>query len=48
MDKILFATDSPWADQEEYVGRIQNMNLTAEEKEAVLGRNAKELLDTVR
>ena len=48
IDKILFATDSPWADQEEYVGRIQNMNLTAEEKEAVLGRNAKELLDTVR
>lgn len=48
IDKILFATDSPWADQEEYVGRIQAMDLTTEEKEAVLGRNAKELLDTVR
>lgn len=43
--KILFATDSPWAKQEEFVAKIQNMNMSYEAKEAILGGNAMKLLN---
>ena len=42
--KILFATDSPWADQQDYVSRICRMPLTQEEKDAILWINGAELL----
>jgi len=39
-DKILFATDSPWEDQMDYVNRIQEMPLSSEEKTMMFGENA--------
>lgn len=44
-DKILFATDSPWEQQDDYITRIQNTNLTDSEKEQILSGNAKKLLE---
>lgn len=43
-EKILFATDSPWEDQSDYIRRINATALTAEEKTAILGENARKLL----
>lgn len=43
-DRICFATDSPWADQKEYVELIQNMQLTDAEKEQIFSGTAKKLL----
>lgn len=43
-DKILFATDSPWEDQADYIRRIQEMPLTPEDKANILGVNAAKLL----
>ncbi len=43
-DKVLFATDSPWEDQADYIGRIERMPLTADEKQAVFAGNAAALL----
>ena len=45
MDKILFATDSPWRRQKNYVERIKQMPLEPEEIEMILGINAARLLD---
>ena len=45
VNKILFATDSPWADQKEYVDIIQTMNLSQEEKDCILYKNALNLLE---
>ena len=47
-DKILFATDSPWAGQKEFVALLQKMPLTEEEKEQILGGNACRLLGNLR
>lgn len=44
-DKILFATDSPWSGQKEFLQIIQEMPLTEEERIKILGENAKKLLD---
>lgn len=44
-DRILFGTGSPWADQQAYVDRLQAMPLTEAEKENILWKNAKELLE---
>lgn len=44
-DKILFATDSPWEEQKDYIGRIEAMALTDEEKAMILGENAAKLLN---
>lgn len=44
-DKILFASDSPWAGQKEYVKFFQNLPLTDEEKSMILSENAKRLLN---
>ncbi len=43
-DRVLFATDSPWAEQRDYVNRIRAMSLTEQEKEKILAGNAKQLL----
>ena len=44
-DRILFATDSPWAGQKEFVDYLKSMDLTDEEKNSILGENAQRLLD---
>ena len=47
-DKILFATDSPWNGQKEYIERFKSLRgLTDREKQLILGRNAEELLGLV-
>lgn len=46
-DKILFATDSPWAKQKKFVEIVKNLPITDEEKENVLGGNAERLLGIV-
>lgn len=43
-DKILFATDSPWESQKDYVARIKAMPLSAEEQEMIFSGNARKLL----
>ncbi len=43
-DKILFATDSPWSDPQEYVHRIQALPLTQREQEDIFWKNALLLL----
>ncbi len=39
-DKVLFATDSPWADESDYIGRIKDMAFTGDEKERIFSGNA--------
>ena len=43
-DRILFATDCPWADQKAYVDAFRSLPFTEEEKNAILGENALKLL----
>ena len=43
-DRVLFGTDSPWADQRASVAEILALPLTDEEKQAILSRNAGKLL----
>lgn len=43
-DRILFATDSPWQDQADYIGRIKAMDFSDAEKEQIFGGNAVALL----
>lgn len=43
-DKVLFATDSPWEAQKDYISRVENTSLTLEEKELIFSGNARELL----
>lgn len=42
--KVLFGTDSPWADQREYVKRLGAAGLAPEELSAVMSENAREIL----
>ncbi|MBQ3285968.1 MAG: amidohydrolase [Ruminococcus sp.] len=45
-DKILFATDSPWNGQKEYVKRFKTLKgLSDTEKEMILGKNAERILN---
>ena len=44
-DKILFATDSPWGGQKEFVEILSDMPLTSEEMELIFSGNARRLLD---
>lgn len=44
-DHILFGTDSPWEDQEEYLRWTRQSGLNNQELTAILGENAKKLLD---
>lgn len=43
-EKVLFATDCPWADQLDYVNRIKSAELTDDEKENIFHKNAEKLL----
>lgn len=43
-DHVLFGTDSPWEAQAAEVDRIKNLPLTLQEKAAILGNNAAEIL----
>ena len=43
-DRILFGTDSPWADQKTEVNRIRALPLTQGEKASILSGNARQLL----
>ncbi len=42
--RILFGTDSPWADQKDYAAAVEALPLTREEREAVMWKNAARLL----
>ena len=44
VDRVLFATDSPWAEQKDYVNRINGMPLSKDEKRRIFAGNAKRLL----
>lgn len=44
-DKVLFASDSPWTGQKEYVQLFQKLALTQEEKEKIGTENAMKLLN---
>lgn len=43
-DRILFASDSPWGNQKQYVTQFNDLPLNPEEKEAILYKNAASLL----
>ena len=43
-DKVLFATDSPWASYEECYDFVNELNVTEEEKNKIFGLNAAKLL----
>lgn len=43
-DKILFATDSPWNDQKEYIEKVNSLNISEKEKRMIFSENAKRLL----
>jgi uncharacterized protein len=44
IDRILFGTDSPWYDQGEDLAWLDSMNLSSDEKEKILFKNAQNLL----
>lgn len=44
-DKILFATDYPWADGKKFIEILKSFNLTREDEEKILSGNAKRLLN---
>ena len=43
-ERVLFGTDSPWADPQTELRHIRALPLSDEEKAAILGGNAKRLL----
>lgn len=43
-EKVLFATDSPWADQGKDIGFIKSLGFSKETEDAILGENAAKLL----
>ncbi|MCR5053653.1 MAG: amidohydrolase family protein [Lachnospiraceae bacterium] len=43
-DRLLFGTDSPWTDQSESKAFIEDLYISKEEKEKILGKNAERLL----
>ena len=44
MNRILFATDSPWQDQKDYIERVRSAGLKQQELELVFSENARKLL----
>ncbi len=44
-DKVLFATDSPWADQKKFVEIFKNLPFTEEERSMIAGDNARRILN---
>lgn len=47
-DRILFGTDTPWADQNKDVDHLRRLPFTQEELEGILGKNAETLLQKAR
>lgn len=45
LDKILFASDSPWQEQKDYVNLMSSFDMTADEKETIFHKNAQKLLN---
>lgn len=43
-ERILFGTDSPWADQEKCLAMFRQLPLSGEEQESILGKNAERIL----
>ena len=43
-DRVLFATDSPWADQSDYTRIMADLPLTEDEREKIMHANAEKLL----
>ena len=43
-EHIVFATDSPWAEQKDYVDRMNKMRLSDEELENIFHKNAESLI----
>ncbi len=43
-DRLLFGSDSPWADQSQSIRQLQGLGLDAKLEEAILGGNAERLL----
>ena len=46
-DRILFGTDSPWADQKNFVALLEHMPLTEEEKAAIFSEKCKEIAGNI-
>ena len=44
-DKILFATDAPWANAKKYIEKIRSFNLGRDTEEKILYKNAAKLLN---
>lgn len=44
VERILFGTDSPWADQSEEIRRVRDLDLTDAERDAIFGGNAERFL----
>ena len=44
-DKILFGSDSPWSNTGKELASIRSLPITDEEKENILYKNAKKLLN---
>lgn len=44
VERILFGTDSPWADQREYVDKIKVLGFSEDEENLIFSENAKSLL----
>jgi len=44
-DKVLFATDSPWRGQKEFVTRMNEIGLTEEERAQIFSGTAQNLLN---
>lgn len=47
VDRILFATDSPWQDQADYIRRIKALGLSLAEEKQIFSQNARQLLGTI-
>ena len=44
VERFLFASDTPWFSQADTLALIRSLPFTAEEREAILGGNARRLL----
>ncbi len=47
VEKILFATDSPWSGQKESIDRLNAFQMTEEEKKKIFSENARKLLTLI-
>lgn len=43
-DKVLFATDSPWAPQDRYLEILNSLSVSQDDKRLILGENARKIL----